>query len=179
MPREGIGGTSGGPLTAGEHLPCRRFVQGKRLSLAAAYRPRYGRRLTVRLIPGYQHKAFARLEKRRFFGGPFEIASQSDRMGYRLLGNCIGYDGDPIVSEGICPGAVQVPPDGNPIVLLNDRQTIGGYPKIGAALPADLAMLGQMAPGGELVFAPVTPHTARRAREGLRRYLTQTPLANA
>jgi len=68
-----------------------------------------------------------------------------------------------ILSEGICPGAIQVPPDGQPIILLNDRQTIGGYPKLGAALSTDVARLTQLTAGAKVHFAPITTDTARRA----------------
>ena len=97
-------------------------------------------------------------------------------MGYRLEGPAIHCDIGGILSEGICFGAIQLPPDGQPIVLLNDRQTIGGYPKIGAALSLDAARLTQLTPGGTVHFAPISPHTARRALQLAQRFILHRPL---
>ena len=80
------------------------------------------------------------------------------------------------MSEGICHGAIQIPPDGQPIVLLNDRQTIGGYPKIGSALSLDTARLSQLVPGSSVHFAPVTLRTAHRALDLAQRFTLQRAL---
>lgn len=81
------------------------------------------------------------------FNSVWTLDSRADRMGIRLLGTALQYQGKPMISEGIPLGAVQVPPDGQPIVLLNDRQTIGGYPRLGALTPLALARLAQCLPG--------------------------------
>jgi allophanate hydrolase subunit 2 len=81
-------------------------------------------------------------------------------MGYRLEGKAISCDIDGILSEGICHGAIQIPSDGQPIVLLNDRQTIGGYPKIGAVTALDTAKLTQLAPGDKVRFEAITMEQA-------------------
>jgi len=178
VPREGIGGLDGRALAAGDLLPCPAVPQRRRLRLPVAQRPVYQHRATVRVVPCYQQRRFSRVEQRRFFGAPYTVTERCDRMGYRLEGPAVQCDVDGILSEGICAGAIQIPPDGQPIVLLNDRQTIGGYPKIGAALSLDTARLAQLVPGGTVHFAPITPHTARRAlmlaqRFGLRRPLEE------
>ena len=92
-------------------------------------------------------------------GGP-SVTDRADRMGYRLEGPAIECDIEGILSEGICLGAIQIPADGQPIVLLQDRQTIGGYPKLGAALSLDMGKLAQLMPGGRVRFEPVTPYAA-------------------
>ncbi len=97
-------------------------------------------------------------------------------MGYRLEGPAIACDIEGILSEGICFGAIQLPPDGQPIVLLNDRQTIGGYPKIGAALSLDAARMSQLVPGCSVHFAPISVHTAHRALRLAQRFALQLPL---
>ena len=117
----------------------------------------------MRVIPGYQQRHFSRYQQRRFFSHAFEVSERCDRMGYRLEGPAIHCDIEGILSEGICFGAIQVPADGQPIVLLNDRQTIGGYPKIGSALSLDCAHLAQLRPGGTVHFAPISPHAAHNA----------------
>lgn len=174
--REGIGGLDGKPLRTGDRLPCPAVTTRARLFLPEADRPRYQATLTVRVIPGYQQRRFSRREQRRFFGSPFRVSERCDRMGYRLEGPAIQCDVEGILSEGICPGAIQVPPDGQPIVLLNDRQTIGGYPKIGSALSLDAARLSQMTAGGTVHFAPIGPHTARRALQMAERFSLSRPL---
>lgn len=171
--REGLGGLTGAALAAGDALPCPAITRRRRLQLSVAERPRYQRQLTVRVVPGYQQKHFSRIEQRRFFGAPFEVSPHSDRMGYRLIGPPVACDITAIPSEGICAGAIQIPPDGQPIVLLADRQTIGGYPKIGAALGLDTARMAQLTAGCVVHFAPITPATARRALQLAQRFTYQ------
>lgn len=161
--REGIGGLNGGRLRVGDRLPVHDSEHIARRWLPPRQRPRYGDRTTVRVVPGYQQADFPRLQQRRFFGSEYRVSERSDRMGYRLEGPAIACDIDGILSEGIAPGAIQVPADGQPIVLLNDRQTIGGYPKIGSALSLDCAYLAQLRPGDTAIFTPISEHTAHNA----------------
>ena len=158
--REGIGGLDGGKLDAGDDLPAKGTPDGECLKVPDSVRTEYSNEITVRVIPGYQQHHFPRLQQRRFFAGEYTVTDRADRMGYRLEGPAIQCDIQGILSEGICQGAVQVPADGQPIVLLQDRQTIGGYPKIGAALALDTAKLGQLMPGARVRFEPVTPYAA-------------------
>ncbi|WP_095060657.1 MULTISPECIES: biotin-dependent carboxyltransferase family protein [unclassified Pseudomonas] len=96
------------------------------------------------------------------FNTNWTLDSRADRMGIRLLGTALQYQGKPMISEGIPLGAVQVPPDGQPIVLLNDRQTIGGYPRLGALTPLALARLAQCLPGAQVRLRPVVQEVAHR-----------------
>lgn len=96
------------------------------------------------------------------FNSDWTLDSRADRMGIRLLGPELVYQGRPMISEGIPLGAIQVPPDGQPIVLLNDRQTIGGYPRIGAVTPLSLARLAQRLPGSILRLKPVVQSVAHQ-----------------
>jgi biotin-dependent carboxylase-like uncharacterized protein len=106
------------------------------------------------------------------FNSAWTLDSRADRMGIRLLGTALQYQGKPMISEGIPLGAVQVPPDGQPIVLLNDRQTIGGYPRLGALTPLALARLAQCLPGATVRLRPVVQDVAHREQvEYLRRFL--------
>jgi len=115
------------------------------------------------VIPGYQQAHFNRLQQRRFFSHAYTVSDRCDRMGYRLEGPAVSCEIEGILSEGICYGAIQIPADGQPIVLLNDRQTIGGYPKIGSALSIDAAHLAQLKPGDTVHFAPISHHAAHNA----------------
>lgn len=96
------------------------------------------------------------------FNTEWALDSRADRMGMRLLGTPLQYQGPSLISEGIPLGAIQVPPDGQPIVLLNDRQTIGGYPRLGALTPLSLARLAQCLPGEKVRLAPVVQEAAHR-----------------
>jgi biotin-dependent carboxylase-like uncharacterized protein len=174
--REHLGGLRGERLQVGDELPCATVAARRRLFLAERDQPRYQTTLTVRVIPGYQQRHFSRRAQRRFFGEAFRVSERCDRMGYRLEGPTVACDIDGILSEGICLGAIQIPPDGAPIVLLNDRQTIGGYPKIGTALSLDAARLSQLVPGSTVHFAPITPHTALRALQLAERFTLCKPL---
>jgi allophanate hydrolase subunit 2 len=113
-------------------------------------RPRYGRRALLRLHPGPQHeaKAFAAL-----IGGRFDIASR-DRTGARLEGPMVPLSRHDVRSQGVPWGAVQVPADGQPIVLLADRGRTGGYAVPAVVDPRDLWQLAQARPGSEVWFVP-------------------------
>jgi allophanate hydrolase subunit 2 len=105
------------------------------------------------------------------FNTEWALDSRADRMGMRLLGTPLQYQGPSLISEGIPLGGIQVPPDGQPIVLLNDRQTIGGYPRLGALTPLALARLAQCLPGEKLRLVPVVQDMAHRQHvEYLRRF---------
>ena len=77
-------------------------------------------------------------------------------MGFRLQGPAINSKQTQLLSEGICHGAIQVPADGQPIVLMNDRPTIGGYPKLGSVIPQDTARLSQLRPGDTVGFHAIS-----------------------
>ena len=158
--REGLGGLTGGKLQSGDELPARGTNETACLKVPEFTRAEYSNEVTVRVIPGYQQHQFTRLQQRRFFSGRYRVTDRADRMGYRLEGPAIECQVEGILSEGICMGAIQIPADGQPIVLLRDRQTIGGYPKIGAALSLDTAKLAQLMPGAAVRFEPVTPYFA-------------------
>jgi allophanate hydrolase subunit 2 len=100
---------------------------------------------------------------------PYTISRASDRMGMRLEGPLLEHSakGANIVSDGTAPGSIQVPGNGLPIVLLADRQTTGGYPKIATVISADLPALGRMAPGAKLSFSAVDIAAAESAAHRL------------
>jgi antagonist of KipI len=103
---------------------------------------------TIRVVLGPQDDYFTDEGIATFLSGEYEVSSASDRMGCRLQGPQIVHkDATGIISDGIPLGAVQVPPDGQPIVMLADRQTTGGYPKIATVISADIPLLAQCVPG--------------------------------
>ncbi|PYE34546.1 biotin-dependent carboxylase-like uncharacterized protein [Idiomarina fontislapidosi] len=119
------------------------------------YRPDYSKPPVLGLIPGFQYDQFAMAEREKLCFHEYTISQQSDRMGIRLEGPAIEYAGQGLVSEGINIGSVQVPPNGQPIIMMNDRQTLGGYPKLGNISPLDLSRLAQCRPGQTVQFTRV------------------------
>jgi biotin carboxyl carrier protein len=118
----------------------------------------------VRLLLGPQQDAFTRRGIQTLLGSAYTMAPESDRMGYRLEGPAIEHRGRAdIVSDGTPAGAVQVPGDGHPLVLLADRGTTGGYAKIATVITADLPRLGQCRAGDRVFFDAVGEDEARAA----------------
>lgn len=97
----------------------------------------------------------------RSIEGEWQLSPSSDRTGYRLAGR-ISSDGASITSTGVCPGTIQLPPGGEPIVLMSDAPTIGGYRVAGVVVTADLGKLAQLTPGETVAFAAVTVEAAQR-----------------
>lgn len=154
--RERIGGLEGSKLAPGDFLCCDTGTSAPTLSLPESGRPDYGTDKPLRVILGYQQDHFDAVQQALFFSSEYSTTERSDRMGYRLEGQEIHADIDGILSEGICLGAIQVPADGQPIILLHDRQTIGGYPKLGSVFTPDLARLAQLTQGAQVHFEPIT-----------------------
>ena len=98
---------------------------------------------------------FGRGWVRRWFATAWRVSPQSDRAGYRLEGERLQPPDLEIVSEPVLPGSVQVPPGGQPIVIMPDGPTMGGYPKLAFVDPADLSGLAQAAPGSQVRFVPM------------------------
>lgn len=160
--REGLGGLRGEALQEGDFLPCARPLDVQPLwRLPENYRPYYSSHKPLRVIPSYQYRDFSRDQKRQFYRSDYQLSQQCDRMGYRLLGAKVQAEKRQFLSEGICLGAVQIPADGQPIVLMNDHQSMGGYPKVATVLSLDLAKLGQMLAGATVRFIPISQYYAR------------------
>lgn len=161
--REAIGGLNGNKLQAGDVLPAAPVSRLALQQLPPQYQMQFNKVLTLRLIEGYQAEQFSATERQRFYLNSYKVTPQADRMGYKLSGSALKSQQTQLLSEGICYGAVQIPPDGQPIVLLNDRQTLGGYPKIGSVLSLDCALLAQAGAGTEVYFTPINIEQAHNA----------------
>jgi len=110
----------------------------------------------IRVIKGTNFNYFSEESKKNFYDKEFTVTKLSDRMGMRLEGVNIKNDVDTnIKSEGIIKGVIQVPADGNPIIMLSDHGTIGGYPKIGVVISADYDKLVQLPPGSKVKFKEI------------------------
>ena len=164
--RTGIGGLKGSTLRAGDRLPLRLSEPtGPDLALPGPPEAPSG---PIRVVLGPQEDHFTDAGMLTFLGSEFTISDRADRMGMQLSGPKIehGPKGYNIVSDGIATGSIQVPGNGLPLILLSDRQTTGGYPKIAAVISADLPRLVQCRPGTKLRFAAVERTEAvRLARE--------------
>lgn len=120
----------------------------------------------VRVVLGPQEDHFTDDAVKTFLSSDYTVSHQADRMGFRLEGPLVAHaKGYNIVSDGIVPGAIQVPGSGRPIILMVDNQTTGGYPKIATVISADIPVVGRRRPGRSIRFTAVDVHEA----EGLRR----------
>ncbi|QIR07519.1 biotin-dependent carboxyltransferase family protein [Salinivibrio costicola] len=152
--RDGLGGFSrqGDKLMAQDRLQYKVTPPIPTRRVPEKFIPDYGQPLILSVIPGYQYELFAHAERERFFSSEFTVTPKIDRMGYRLSGAAIQCQTTSLISEGIALGAIQIPADGQPIILMRDRQTIGGYPKIGCVTARDLSKLAQCQPGTTVRF---------------------------
>ncbi len=110
------------------------------------------------------------------FNSDWTVDQRADRMGIRLLGPMLRSTRQSMISEGVPLGAIQVPPDGQPIVLMNDRQTIGGYPRLGALTPLAVAQLAQCLPASVLRLKPVALQSAQQEQRRLLAAWQQQPV---
>ena len=161
--RAGIGAT----LAVGAQLPVteQTLEVGECAVLPA---PTFAVDAPLRVMPGPQADHFTAAAFATLYGSNYRVGRAADRMGLRLAGPLLQHDparGADIASDAVTPGAIQVPGDGQPIVLLADGQTVGGYAKIATVISADLPRLGRLLPGDELRFTPVDAAAARAARQ--------------
>jgi len=168
--RGGVGGLNGRALKAGDVLP----VGGETAAPARPQRldprfiPQYGGAangaIELRVLLGPQDDCFTAQGLATLFGSTYTISPDADRMGYRLDGPVIEHSGKPdIVSDALCQGAIQVPGHGMPIIMMADRQTTGGYTKIGTVIGPDLTKLAQAKPGDNVVFKKCSDEEAVEA----------------
>jgi antagonist of KipI len=174
--RAGFGGLHGRALQTGDKLPCpgpsaaglkvKAALDGSRDQKSwaqagwtpkAALCPRPQPSPTVRAVRGPEYAEFTPESQLDFWIKPFQVTTEADRMGYRLQGPVLQRQSTAeLLSSAVTFGTVQVPPGGQPIVLMADRQTTGGYPRIAQVITADLSMLAQMRPGQQVRFQEVS-----------------------
>jgi antagonist of KipI len=163
------GGLHGRPLKAGDLLATRPEAGSpvtRVRSLAAGLRPDYSDH-SLAAMPGPHHKRLDAAGRRRLFGGTFRLTRHSDRMGYRLEGPQLDSTGEELLSFGLVAGAVQVPRSGQPILLMADHQTAGGYPVVATVISAAMPQAAQLMPGDEVRFVETTATEARLRRAAL------------
>jgi antagonist of KipI len=176
--RGGFGGLDGRALRAGDRLTSGEpsaisraiaaSLDGEtsrvaRWSLGITLRPRYADEVTVRVVAGAHASLLDDASRAALEAARFRVSSRSDRMGYRLEGNPLALR-EPIelLSEGVAFGTVQLPPDGAPIILMADRQTTGGYPRVAEVASVDLPLVAQLKPGDAMRFRVISLVDAQR-----------------
>jgi biotin-dependent carboxylase-like uncharacterized protein len=171
--RSTLGGLAGRGLTAGDRLAIADVREPSFDMLAIAAPWLAPSTAPVRVILGPQDDRFTEAALRAFLEQTWSVSARSDRMAYRLEGPRLAHrDGHDIVSDGVALGAIQVPGDGAPLVLMADRQPTGGYPKIAHVIGADIGRLAQKRPGEALSFAAVTLEEAVALRGARREAIT-------
>ncbi|MFN7250101.1 MAG: biotin-dependent carboxyltransferase family protein [Anaerobacillus sp.] len=166
-----FGGLCGERLKKGDIIPLKEQVQKKNFlnvhhdfySTTRWFVNPYRTSKEIRVTEGRQRCLFTEEAIQSFFTTKYQITVNSDRMGYRLKGEALQLKQKvELISEATVFGTVQVPPDGQPIVLMADRQTTGGYPKIANVISVDLPMLAQLKPGDEVHFKEVSLKEAQK-----------------
>jgi biotin-dependent carboxylase-like uncharacterized protein len=163
-----FGGLDGRQLQVGDVLrsgtPSRHPNELAARTLPESARPAYSDTPTVDVIMGPQEKYFTDESIATFLSSEYSVSSTSDRMGYRLEGAALKHrNKSELISEGMTMGAIQVPASGQPIVMMADSPTTGGYPKIGTVVSADLPLLAQCVPGrSKIRFRETTVTKAQR-----------------
>lgn len=145
-------GVGGRPLRKGAVLPVGDAAVRKPRAAPAVQAPVHTGECFLRVTPGPQAESFGG----ELYAAPYAVAEESNRMGLRLRGATIKSHGGHMLTEGVPLGAVQVPPDGQPIVLFVEHQTTGGYPKPANVISADFWRLGQLRPRDQVRFEQIT-----------------------
>lgn len=162
-----VGGFNGRKLMTGDILSVGVGSLEAPLTLNKHYIPTYSKDIKVGVILGQQDDHFTEAGIKTFLNETYTVTQESDRMGIRLSsvsGATIEHkNGADIISDGITFGAIQVPGSGQPIVMMADRQTTGGYTKIGNVISSDLAKLAQATPGTKVKFVEYTLEQAVQA----------------
>lgn len=167
--KAGFGGFDGRALRDGDRLPLTNPAATLPSRAIGLHAPDWD--ASVRVLPGPEHDEFSAASREAFWSAGWRLTPQSNRMGYRFAGPGLQRErGGELASHGVLPGVIQVPPSGQPIALLADAQTTGGYPKIGVVIRADLWKLAQLRLGGTLRFIPCS---LDEARDALRQRQTQ------
>lgn len=162
--RGGFGGINGRPLKSGDE------IEGFTVSLLDVQYvlpeklvPKFTGIYHVHVVLGPQADMFSKKGVNTFFSSQYTVTPESDRMGYRLEGPAIQHKAKAdIVSDTLLPGAIQVPKNGEPIIIMRDAPTSGGYAKIAVAITPDISLLGQARPGDVIAFSKITLREAQQ-----------------
>lgn len=179
-----LGGWQGRALKTGDEIPLKRETVWLLNEYLKEVPPVvYGDDVCLRVTAGAEEDMFTQKGLTDFYQEVYTVTEESDRMGYRLEGTAVeSKDGVDILSDGIVEGSIQIPKNGMPMILLADRQTTGGYAKIGTVVSADLPRLVQCMPGAKIHFRKVSVEEAvklykreKKVRKSFRRTVGYCP----
>ncbi len=171
----GFGGWSGRKLQSGDLLPVGK-KNPKQLKTRGVLLPELNQ--AIRVLAGPEVTQFDSAAQDAFFSHGWKITADSNRMGFRLEGDTlVRSESADLLSHGVFPGTIQVPPNGQPIILAAEAQATGGYPRIASVIQSDLWKLGQLRPGAFVHFRRVTQEEAAQAKQQQQRYLARIALA--
>ncbi|SDI26575.1 biotin-dependent carboxylase uncharacterized domain-containing protein [Alteribacillus persepolensis] len=163
--KAGFGGMEGRPLKKGDYVsftvPSNPVTSGKGIHVDLM--PSYADQQVLRVVDGPEHSSFSKDGLEHFYYAAYTVTNESDRMGIRLKGPDVTQnDSADILSDAVTFGTIQVASDGQPMILMADRQTTGGYTRIANVITVDLPKAAQLLPGQEVVFKKVTIEEAHR-----------------
>jgi len=157
-----IGGFKGRKIETGDNIEIGDKLIHQTKALPKALLPVFRNKQVIRVISGTEYNAFDQEGIHTFLNTEYTISNQNDRMGYRLSGPTIKHkSGADIISSGIVHGSVQVPGHGEPIIMMADHQTVGGYTKIANVISVDIPVLAQMKAGDKIRFKEITLEAAQ------------------
>jgi antagonist of KipI len=174
--RAATGGHEGRALKPGDELPLGVANNKKKvMKIPEGLIPEYRHSQTIRITTGPEAHFFHISGLRNFLTTEYKVTAQSDRMGYRLSGEpVIRREGrGDIISAGISQGTIQVPGDGQPIILMADRQTSGGYARIACVISVDLTLVAQMIPGDTVRFKEISLEKAQELLKERQRLISE------
>jgi len=183
--RAATGGYQGRCLKVGDTLPCSTYVWESALEhktpedLGSHLGTYCGSGQGIRVLPGNHWDWFTDESQQAFLSCSFKVSTEADRMAYRLTSDmdtllrCREKQDAEVITEGVCPGTIQVPANGRPIVLTADCQTTGGYPKIAQVISVDMPKLAQLKPGDAVSFVETDLKTAHNLMHQQHRSLAQ------
>ncbi|MDA1904693.1 biotin-dependent carboxyltransferase family protein [Bacillus cereus] len=132
-------------------------------AISSSVRPKYKKNPKLRVITDFEYDQFTEESKKAFFTKEYKVSNYADRMGYRVEGEILNRAVEKeILSSPVTFGTIQVPNGGQPIILMSDRQTTGGYPRMGNIISVDLPLLAQLKPGDYVSFEKITLEEAEQ-----------------
>lgn len=159
-----IGGVGGRALAAGDSLPLGPQGEPRPGQCVDAELPASDQAARIRVLPGPHADRFSADALDVLQASDYTVTNESDRMGFRLAGARLTHTGSAdIISDAAPLGVLQVPASGQPVLLMADRQTTGGYPNLATVISADIGLAGQLAPGDRMRFEVCTLHAALTA----------------
>ncbi|HFB64361.1 MAG TPA: biotin-dependent carboxyltransferase [Aeromonadales bacterium] len=156
----GFGGFKGRSLQKNDRLKVKQVFEPARKKLAKEMIPAFSGHYLLRTVPAVETKQFTPGQLHDFYSQHFQVSTQSNRMGIRLQGGFFdkiheNRDNNSMISSGLLPGSIQIPPSGTPIISAVDGQTIGGYPRIAQVIAADVPLLGQLKAQDKVSFCQI------------------------